>query len=706
MRRLLLALSTLILLWPSTLAAQAAPPGPAAPTPAQLQALADLLRDPAIQSWLAAQVPSAAPTTTAEPALPTGSEATQAMLSGRLEAIRGFLRQTAAELPLLPSELARAWLILSLEFEERGVGQLLLYVLAFVALGSGVEWLFHRITAGARQRIVAAPVGTARERLHAAGLRLGYGIGMVTAFALGSVGAFLIFDWPLLLKEIVLSYLMVVVVVRLVLVLTRLVLAPGAERFRMVPMATPTAWYWTIWSAVLVGWFAIVNVTLPLLATLGVSETGWYTVGLICGIVLLVLALVAVWQQPSRTGEPGMAPSRLKRILISLYLIGTWLLLLTGSIAPFYVAIVLLLLPIAIRGAHLAVGHVLRQDEGEPGEGAVPSVMAVAIERGLRAALLIGAAFLIASILDLDLGALTSRETLATRLARSAINVAIIALLADLVWQMARAWIDYRLDEASAAGQLSSDEARRRQRLRTLLPILRNVLFVVLLVMAALMALSAMGVEVGPLIAGAGVVGVAVGFGAQSLVKDIIAGMFFLLDDAFRVGEYIESGGTRGTVEAFSLRSVKLRHHRGALHTVPFGSLEKITNYSRDWVIDKLTLNVTFDADLDKAKRLIKQIGRELAGDPEHAPHIIEPLKMQGVDQFGDFAIQIRLKMMTRPGEQFVIRRKAYAMIKKAFDANGIRLAVPTVAVAGGAEGEGVSAVAQKAVEMAQPAVP
>ena len=116
------------------------------------------------------------------------------------------------------------------------------------------------------------------------------------------------------------------------------------------------------------------------------------------------------------------------------------------------------------------------------------------------------------------------------------------------------------------------------------------MLFVVLTVMAALMALSALGVQVGPLIAGAGVVGVAIGFGSQTLVKDVISGVFFLLDDAFRVGEYIESGSIRGTVEGFSLRSIKLRHHRGYLHTVPFGSLDKITNYSRDWVIDKVTL--------------------------------------------------------------------------------------------------------------------
>src|SRR5204863_2254230 len=131
----------------------------------------------------------------------------------------------------------------------------------------------------------------------------------------------------------------------------------------------------------------------------------------------------------------------------------------------------------------------------------------------------------------------------------------------------------------------------------------------------AMMALSAIGVEIGPLIAGAGVLGVAVGFGAQTLVRDVISGMFYLLDDAFRVGEYIQSGNYKGTVESFSLRSVKLRHHRGPLFTVPFGSLGAIQNMSRDWVIEKLQIGVTYDSDLEKARKLIKQIGKELFED-------------------------------------------------------------------------------------------
>ncbi|RUW43798.1 mechanosensitive ion channel family protein, partial [Mesorhizobium sp. M1A.F.Ca.ET.072.01.1.1] len=148
-------------------------------------------------------------------------------------------------------------------------------------------------------------------------------------------------------------------------------------------------------------------------------------------------------------------------------------------------------------------------------------------------------------------------------------------------------------------------------------------------------------------IAGAGVVGVAVGFGAQTIVKDVISGVFYLLDDAFRVGEYISSGSYRGTVESFSLRSVKLRHHRGPLFTIPFGELGAVQNQSRDWVTDKFNITVGYDTDIDFARKLIKRIGLELAEDPEFKNWVIEPIKMQGVQEFGEYGIVLRVKVTT-----------------------------------------------------------
>jgi small-conductance mechanosensitive channel len=131
---------------------------------------------------------------------------------------------------------------------------------------------------------------------------------------------------------------------------------------------------------------------------------------------------------------------------------------------------------------------------------------------------------------------------------------------------------------------------------------------------------------------------------------------------------------------------------------VPFGALGAIQNMSRDWVIDILTVGVTYDTDLAAVKKIVKSIGLELKEDPEFGPLILETLKMQGVQQFGEFAIHIRMKMMTRPGEQFAIRRRAYALIKKEFDAAGIKFAFPTVQLAGGGDAPAAAAAAASRV--------
>jgi small-conductance mechanosensitive channel len=370
-----------------------------------------------------------------------------------------------------------------------------------------------------------------------------------------------------------------------------------------------------------------------------------------------------------------------------------------GATAAFWIIAAAAALPFVLQPVQTLVAWFLHIDPERRPDGSI-SIPAICVDRGIRALLVIGTVLALAWALEFDLVALATGDSLLTRLVRGAFNIAVIALVADFVWHLARTAIDSRL-QTEEEGPIETDEARRRARLRTLLPILRNVLLVLIAVTAVLMALSSMGVQIGPLLAGAGVVGIAVGFGAQTLVRDIFAGVFYLLDDAFRVGEYIQSGSYKGTVEAFSLRSVKIRHHRGSLFTVPFGELGAIQNMSRDWVIDKLSISVTYDTDLAKVKKVIKEVSKEIMAEPELAASIIEPLKMQGVEQFGEFAIEIRMKMMTKPGEQFVIRRRAYALIKQAFAANGIEFAFPTVTVAGG--GEAGAAVAQQALKLVQP---
>ena len=281
---------------------------------------------------------------------------------------------------------------------------------------------------------------------------------------------------------------------------------------------------------------------------------------------------------------------------------------------------------------------------------------------------------------------------------------------AYLIWQIACFYFARRLGEIGtvASAGASGRPPTAGSRLHTMLPLARLVLGIAIAVLATLTVLSRLGVNIAPLIAGASVLGLAVSFGSQTLVRDIISGFFYLVDDAFRVGEYIQSGNYRGTVESFSLRSVKLRHQNGPVFTVPFGMLGAVQNMSRDWAIEKFNIGVTYDTDIDKARKIIKKVGQELKTDPELAAGIIEPLKMQGVQAFGDFAIQLRMKMMTQPGDvQFLARRRALALIKRAFDANGINFAYPTVQVAGGTAG-GASeaanaALAQKGLDVLKP---
>ena len=696
--------------------AAAAPPGSAAArssgqvaTPPQIAELMALLADPKVRDWLERQHAAEASRT---PAPDAGAKSVSHYFETRLGATREHIAALAAALPDLPSQFERAVGRLRTEIPTRGTVPLL--VLVFAASGFGVEWLFRKATQKTRLRLDRLPMDTVHDRLRLIIARFAFAFVVVVAFAVGSVGPFLALDWPPLLREVVFGYLVALLVTRIAVVVGHFLFAPEAERFRIIPSDAVAARFWCRRLTAFAGWFAFGWVTVGLLDTFGFSVDARHLVAYGLGLGLLVIALEAVWRRPVAPDQVSEAPSpethRLGRgaqnALLSVGVVLLWGLWVAGAMPSFWLLLVIITLPLADVTIRRAVEHLLQPpDAPQAGEGP-PSVIAVSLGRGMRALLIIGAAAVLAWGWGIDLVSLAGKDTLFARLVHGVLSAVIILLVADVLWRATRAAIDRKLAEVEDLGQPNTDEARRRARLRTLLPIFRNVLFVVVIVFASMMALAAMGVAIGPLIAGAGVLGVAIGFGAQSLVRDVIAGLFYLLDDAFRVGEYIQSGNYKGTVESFSFRSVRLRHQRGALYTVPFGLLGAVQNQSRDWVIDKLTVGITYDSDIDRARKLIKQIGLDLAKDPEFAPLILEPLKMQGIDTLGDFAVQIRMKMMTLPGENFVIRRQALAMIKKAFDANGIKFAFPTVQIAGDREPStsATAAVAQRAFELTKPA--
>jgi len=594
-------------------------------------------------------------------------ETASGLLAGRVDAVREHIAALVTAAPGLPAEFARVKEQIVQEASARGPGTVLLLAIAFIVIGLLVEGIYRK---SVKQR--------PSQGLAAIGLRFARDLGAVAAFTLGSAVVFLAFDWPPQVRGAVLAFLTALITLRLVIVVSRAMLSPRDAALRMLPLSDGDAGFWHLRIALFAGWFAFGWMLVEWLAMHGMADASRALFAYTLGLGLLVIAVEAVWRS-SRTG-----------VVICFAL---WLLWVAKAMGLFWLLLVASVLPVALRFAQQAAEHLLK-----------PGMAAAALGRALRALLIIGAAFLLLRAFDLQVDALASGDSMVMQLLRGAVNALAIVLIIDLAWKVAAAFIDQKLAAAGTGplGPSATDEQHRLSRVRTLLPIVRSTLAATLVVTGVLMALSALGVKVAPLLAGAGVVGVAIGFGSQTLVRDLLSKFFYLLDDAFRVGEYIQSGNYKGTVEHLGVRSVRLRHHRGPLFTIPYGQLGAVQNMSRDWVIDKMTLGLVYGTDLEKVKKILKQIGKELSANPEFAPNILEPLKMQGVEQFGDFAIQVRLKMKTLPNQQFSIRRRAYALIQKAFAENGIQFAFPTVQVAN--SGDVSAAVAKQALDIAKSA--
>ena len=295
----------------------------------------------------------------------------------------------------------------------------------------------------------------------------------------------------------------------------------------------------------------------------------------------------------------------------------------------------------------------------------------------MRVAVVIGAVALVAKVWNIDLLASTE-NTIGDSFAAAALSIGITVLLAYTLWLIVEVTLGrYDVDDTADAHVDAGGEGggAGASRVETVMPLIRRFFQVTIVVISAMIILSSLGMNIGPLIAGAGVVGLAIGFGAQTLVTDVISGLFYLLDDAFRTGEYVDIGDVKGRVEKMNVRSLVLRHHRGALNTVPYSEIKHLKNYSRDWVIMKLMFRVTYDTDVNQVKKIFKKIGQDLLEDPVLGEGFIEPFKSQGVLSMEDSAMIVRGKFMTKPGEQFMIRKEIYNRVQKAFDEAGIKFA-------------------------------
>lgn len=247
--------------------------------------------------------------------------------------------------------------------------------------------------------------------------------------------------------------------------------------------------------------------------------------------------------------------------------------------------------------------------------------------------------------------------------------IAVIAV-AVIVWEAVSASIERYL----ARTDLDGRPVARSSRARTLLPLMRNAFTVLLVLVVALIVLSEVGVNVAPLIAGAGVVGVAIGFGSQKLVQDVITGAFILFEDTIAIGDTVTIGDHSGTVEGMSIRTIRIRSGTGELHTLPFSSVSTVVNQSRGYAIFPFTIGVAYDADVDRVMAVMKEVGEALRADPAWGDQMAGPVEVFGIDKFGDLAVAVSGQIRTGPGVQVAVGREYYRLLKKRFDELGIVL--------------------------------
>jgi small-conductance mechanosensitive channel len=253
------------------------------------------------------------------------------------------------------------------------------------------------------------------------------------------------------------------------------------------------------------------------------------------------------------------------------------------------------------------------------------------------------------------------------------LGLAATLIIAWLVWILADTGIHHALTR--------SRKGLANARAQTMMPLIRNVLFIAIAVIAAIVALANMGMNVTPLLAGAGVIGLAIGFGAQSLVADLITGLFIIIEDSLAIDDYVDLGGHLGTVEGLTIRTVRLRDIDGIVHTIPFSEIKSIKNYSREFGYAIFRIAIPHNIDIDDAIKLIRDVGQKMRSDPLQKRNIWSPLELQGVESFEQGTAILRARFKTAPIKQWEVSRAFNLALKRQLDEAGLDLAMPRLSV-------------------------
>ncbi len=504
---------------------------------------------------------------------------------------------------------------------------------------------------------------------------------------------------------VALTFINAYLIARGTLVVARMVLLPAAPSLRVLAIGGETANYLFIWSRrlVMVTVFGYFLAEAALL--LGLPASGHEGLLRLLGLVVTTLVAififqnrltVAAWIRGNGEESDGPGPfwfgaKRLRKrfadiwhVLAVIYVVaiyGVWAISIAGgfqfiiraSVVSLLILAIARAISMALRRAALrgfAINDEIRKRYPTLESRANRYLPALHILLQALVVLISGLALLQAWNID----AFGWLETpIGQQLTQSVLSIAVVVAMALVIWEAINSAIERYLSKTDEYGNL----VERGARARTLLPLMRNLILVVLAVMVTMIVLSELGINIAPLLAGAGVVGLAVGFGSQKLVQDVITGTFILFEDSISVGDVVKVGGSAGFVEAFSIRSIRLRDFSGSVHTIPFSNVDTVTNMTKEFSYYVFEVGVAYREDTDEVMEVLKEIGAEMQADPEYGPCVLEPLDVVGVDRFDDSAVVIKARFKTAPIKQWFVGREFNRRMKRRFDELGIEMPFP-----------------------------
>jgi len=504
------------------------------------------------------------------------------------------------------------------------------------------------------------------------------------------------------------------VLVRIVLAIARLIFSPAAPNLRVLKLRDVDANYLFIWcrryaDVAIYGYFLIVA-----FGFLGLPNGGevllFKTLGLIGAMMLVIFTLqnrnnVATWLRSD--GHDGAALRALRAraadiwhvvvILVVVVLYGAWWLadgdgfrfvLQAGTLSAVIVAVAWFITNSLRRLARKIFALRAEIKLRYPALEARANRYLPILENGIGLVVTVIALFSLFEAWGIDLSSWLGTP-LGKRVISSTITIGLLLVFTVLVLEISSAAIER---------YLSRKEGDVGARAKTILPLLRAALLAVLVTMFILVTLSELGLNIAPLLAGAGIVGLAIGFGAQTLAKDIITGLFILMEDQLAVGDVVKVGSHAGVVERLTLRTIRLRDLAGTVHVVPFSEVSTLENMTKDYSRYVFEVGVAYREDTDQVVAALNQVGEDMVQDDAYRDLIVQPLEVLGVDSFGDNAVIIKARITTKPIKQWQVGREFNRRMKKRFDELGIEIPFPHRTIYFGEDKAGEAPIARIAM--------